>query len=82
MMLFILIGVIVERKYVLIRRRGLNDHSLVAFVAGITRGSLTTLHTSDKSACWAVVIVLKNSITSDSTSLASLSANIGDNNCN
>ena len=64
---FILCCIMVERKKDLILQRALNNRSLVALVAGMTRRSLSNLHTSDKCSCWAGVHVLKKSMTSNRT---------------
>ena len=40
----------VDRKYVLTLRKALNDLSLTAFVAGITRMSFAIVQISDKNA--------------------------------
>ena len=45
-------SVIVVLRYVLTRRRALNDRSLVAFVAGMTIINLANLMTYENSCCW------------------------------
>ena len=45
-------SIMVVLRYVLTRCRALNDRSLVAFVAGVTRINLANLMTCDNSCCW------------------------------
>ena len=58
---------IVKRRYVLIRRRALNNLLLVALVAGITSSSVTSLLTLHIISNWPGVQLRKKVIISDST---------------
>ena len=60
MTLFNRVCVIVALKYDLTRRGALNDRSLEAFVAGITRIREASVHTSDSNAHCASDSCLRN----------------------
>ena len=60
MTLFSRVCVIVALKYDLTWHSGLNNHSLEAFVAGITRSKEANLHTSDSNAHCASDSCLRN----------------------
>ena len=75
--------VIVDRKYVLILLNALNDLSLVAFVAGMTRTSITTLTISFIKILSLFIIPLTNvTISFNDATFLSLHSNIVENTVN